>query len=93
VAFDVELPAVIAAADPVGLDVAEEQAGPAVHAAWIEQARSPLAVAEYDQVLARMRTSRGRAVTLRLAAGDDPPGVTFENGAVVKVPSGNFFTA
>ncbi len=50
-AFRVEQPAVVAAADAALLDLAVEQGGAAVHAARIEQARTPRSVAEQDQLL------------------------------------------
>ncbi len=48
-----KLPAVVAAADAVRLDVAIEQAGAPVHAAGIEQPRPAGAVAEGQEVLAQ----------------------------------------
>ncbi len=52
-ALHAELPAMVAAADAVRLDVAIEERGAAVHAARIEQARPPRAVAEDQQVFAQ----------------------------------------
>ena len=51
-AFGVELPAVIAAADAVFLDLAVIERGAAVAAAGVEQAGPAMAVAEQDQILA-----------------------------------------
>src|SRR5882757_6034115 len=53
VAFDVEQPAVIAAADAALLDLAVVQSRAAMAAARIDQARSPLPVTEQDQLLAQ----------------------------------------
>jgi hypothetical protein len=51
-AFGVELPAVIAAADAIFLDLAVIERGATVAAAGVEQADLALAVAEQDQILA-----------------------------------------
>src|SRR6185312_9445772 len=52
VAFHIEEPAVIAAADAFILDLAVIERRAAVRAAWIEQARPAFAIAEEDQILA-----------------------------------------
>jgi hypothetical protein len=51
-ALSVELPAVIAAADPVLLDLAVIERGAAVAAAGVQQADPTVAVTEQDQILA-----------------------------------------
>jgi hypothetical protein len=52
-AFGVELPAVVAAADAVLLDLAIIQRGAAVAAAGVEQADAAMPVAEQDQILSQ----------------------------------------
>ena len=67
-ALDVEEPAVIAAADPVRLDLAVVERGAPMAAARVEQAGPAAEIAEQDQVLsqrphrerARLQLSRGR---------------------------------
>ena len=44
-----------------------------------------------DKGIGLQRRMLRRAIET-VAAGGDPPGVSFEESAVVKVPSGNFFT-
>ena len=66
VAFDVELPAVIGAAEAAFLVAAEEHRGAAVRAAVIEDADAALAVAEGDQLLAQELDAHRRGVGLQL---------------------------
>ena len=67
-AGDVELPAVIDAAQAAFLVAPEVQRGAAVRAEFVEQADAAFAVAESDQVLAQKADAGGRAVGL----GDFP---------------------
>ena len=62
---DVELPAVVDAAQPVFFVAAEEQRGAAMGAELVEQPDLAVAVAEGDQVLAQQPNPHGRAVGLR----------------------------
>ncbi len=45
-----------------------------------------------DKGIGMQRRMLRRALEV-VAAGGDPPGLAFEESAVVKVPSGNFFSA
>ena len=66
VAGDVELPAVIDAADPALLVASEEQRGTAVRAAVVHHADPALAVAKRDQLLAEQHQANGRPVAREL---------------------------
>ncbi len=72
VAGNVELPAVIDAAQPALLVAAEEQRGAAVRAAMVHHADAARAVAEGQKLLAQQHEAGRRAVALqfrRLSAG------------------------
>ena len=66
IAVDVELPAVIAAADAVLLVAAEEERRAAVRAAMVHDADATRAVAERDQLLAQQHQPHGITVGLEL---------------------------
>ena len=66
VARNVELPAVIDAAQPALLVAAEEQRGAAVRAAVVDHADPAGAVAEGHELLAQQHQARRRAVALEL---------------------------
>ena len=74
VAGDVELPAVVDAADAAFLVAAEEQRRAAVRAAVVHDADAAGAVAKRDQLLAEQHQAHGRAVALELGGhgGGDP---------------------
>lgn len=74
VAGDVELPAVVDAADAARLVAAEEQRGAAMRAAMVHHADLARAVAEGDQLLAEQHQAERRAVRgqFRRHAGRDP---------------------
>src|SRR5262249_61265894 len=66
VAGDVELPAVIDAAQPALLVAAEEQRGATVRAAMVDHADAALAVAEGHKLLAQQHQADRRAVAAYL---------------------------
>ena len=75
IAFDVEFPAVIDAAQPAFLVAPEEQRDAAMRAEFVDQTDAALAVAERDEVLAEQPDAHRRAVglgDLRRQAGGDP---------------------
>ena len=74
VAFDVELPAVIDAAQAAFLVAAEEQRGAAMRAAMLHDADAAVGVAEGDQLLAEQQEPHRLAVGLQLRrqAGGNP---------------------
>ena len=69
-AFDVELPAVIDAAQPAFLVTAEIEAGEAVRTQLIQQADAALAVPEGHQILAQKADAGGRAIRAGDFAGE-----------------------
>ena len=69
VAVGVEFPAVIDAAQAAFLVAAEEQRRAAMRAIRVDQADTPLRVAEGDQVLAEQAHAHRRAVALRQLRG------------------------
>jgi hypothetical protein len=74
VAFDVEFPAVIEAAQPAFLIAPEDQRGTPVRAIFVEHPDAAAAVAEHHQILAQQahldRRAVGLAHLLRQAGGD-----------------------
>ena len=64
IAFDVEFPAVIDAAQPAFLVAPEIQRDAAVRAEFVDQTDAALAVAERDEVLAEQLDAHRRAVRL-----------------------------
>ena len=64
VAFDVEFPAVIDAAQPAFLVAPEEQRDAAMRAEFVDQADAAVAVAERDEILAEQSDAHRRAVRL-----------------------------
>jgi hypothetical protein len=75
IAFDVEFPAVIDAAQPAFLVAPEKQRDPAVRAELLDQADAAGAVAKCDEVLAQQPYPHRRAVgfgDLAREAGGDP---------------------
>ena len=64
VAFDIEFPAVIGAANAFLLVAAEEQRGAAMRAAMIEDADTAQAVANRDQFFAEQHQPQRRAIGL-----------------------------
>ena len=75
VAFDVEFPAVIEAAQPAFLVAREQQRGAPVRAVFVEHAEAALAVAEHHEILAEQAHLDRRAVGLGHLlgqAGRDP---------------------
>ena len=75
IAFDVELPAVIDAAQPAFLVAPEKQRHAAVRAEFVDEADAAVAVAERDEVLAQQLHPDRRAVglgDLARQAGRDP---------------------
>ena len=86
VAFDVELPAVIDAAQAAFLVAAEEHRGAAVRAAVIEDADAALGVAEGDQLLAQELDAHRRGVGLELAAAGRPGSSIRASARPVGVP-------
>ena len=86
VAFDVELPAVIEAAQPAFLVAADHQRGAPVRAILVEHAEAAVGVAKHDQVLAqqpdRDRRSVGLGHLLRHAGWNPVPAHELAHGGV-----------
>src|SRR5207342_321786 len=64
VAFDVDLPAVVQAAQPAFLVAAERERGAAMRAMLVENAQTPGAVAKRHQLFAEQAEAHRRAVAL-----------------------------
>ena len=73
VAVDVELPAVIDAAQPAFLVAPEEQRGAAMRAVFVDQTDAALAVAERHEVLAEQPDAHRRTIRLRRSRATAAP--------------------
>ena len=65
IAFDVDLPSVVQAAQAAFLVASQRERGPAVRTVFVDHAKAPLAVAKGDEVLAEQANAHRRAVRLR----------------------------